>query len=40
MLNVVKATMEALKQLRSYEELARERGLPETRVMPFWMRGR
>lgn len=40
MLNVVKATMEALKQLRSYEELAQERGLPETRVMSFWMRGR
>ncbi len=40
MINVVKATMEALKQLRSYEELAQERGLPETRVMPFWMRGR
>lgn len=40
MLNVVKATMEALKQLRSYEERARERGLSETRVMPFWMRGR
>lgn len=40
MLNVVRATMEALKQLRSPEELSRERGLPESRTMPFWMRGR
>lgn len=39
-LNVAKATMEALKQLRSSEELARQRGLPESRVMPFWMRER
>ncbi len=39
-LNVVKATMDALSQLRSVEEVARERGLPEARVMPFWMRGR
>lgn len=39
-LNVVKATMDALEQLRSVEEIARERGLPEARVMPFWMRRR
>lgn len=39
-LNVVKATMDALEQLRSVEEVARERGLPEARVMPFWMRRR
>ncbi len=39
-LNVVKATMDALSQLRSVEEVARERGLPEARVMPFWMRRR
>jgi len=39
-LNVVKATMDALEQLRSVEEVARERGLPKARVMPFWMRRR
>jgi len=36
--NVVKATMDGLMQLRSVEEVARERGLPEARVMPFWRR--
>lgn len=40
MLNVVKATMDGLRQLRSVEELARDRGLPEAQVMPFWRRGR
>ena len=39
-LNVVRATMDALKQLRRVEDLARERGVPEARVMPFWRRGR
>lgn len=37
-INVVQATMDALKQMRSVEELARERGVPEARVMPFWRR--
>lgn len=37
--NVVKATMDGLRQMRSTEELAKERGLPEARVMPFWRRG-
>ncbi len=39
-LNVVKATMDGLRQLRSVDEVARERGVPEARVMPFWRRGR
>jgi small subunit ribosomal protein S5 len=38
--NVVQATMDALKQLRSVRELARERGVPEVKVMPFWRRER
>jgi small subunit ribosomal protein S5 len=37
-INVVQATMDALKQMRSVEEIARERGVPEARVMPFWRR--
>jgi small subunit ribosomal protein S5 len=37
-INVVQATMDALKQMRSVEQLARERGVPEARVMPFWRR--
>ena len=39
-LNVVWATMEGLRQLRRVEDLARERGVPEVKVMPFWRRGR
>ena len=39
-LNVVRATMDALGQLRRMEDLARERGVPEAKVMPFWRRGR
>lgn len=39
-LNVVRATMDGLAQLRRVEDVARERGLPEARVMPFWRRGR
>jgi len=35
-LSVVRATMDALRQLRSVEEIARERGLPMERVKPFW----
>jgi small subunit ribosomal protein S5 len=38
--NVVRATMDGLKQLRRAEDLARERGVPEVKVMPFWRRGR
>lgn len=40
MLNVVCATLDALRQLRSSEEVARERGVPEAKVLPFWRRGR
>jgi small subunit ribosomal protein S5 len=38
--NVVRATMDGLMQLRRTEDVARERGVPEARVMPFWRRGR
>jgi len=38
--NVVRATMDGLAQLRRVEDLARERGVPEVQVMPFWRRGR
>jgi len=38
--NVVRATMDGLMQLRCMEDLARERGVPEVKVMPFWRRGR
>jgi small subunit ribosomal protein S5 len=38
--NVVQATMNALMQLRRVEDIARERGVPEAQVMPFWRRGR
>ena len=37
-LNVVRATMDALGQLRRVEEIARERGVPTVKVMPFWRR--
>jgi small subunit ribosomal protein S5 len=39
-LNVVRATMDGLRQLRRVEDVARERGVPEAHVMPFWRRGR
>lgn len=39
-LNVVRAAMDGLEQLRRVEDVARERGLPVARVMPFWRRGR
>jgi hypothetical protein len=32
--------MDALMQLRRVEDVARERGVPEAQVMPFWRRGR
>jgi small subunit ribosomal protein S5 len=38
--NVVRATMDALDQLRRVEELAEERGKPVAEVMPFWRRRR
>lgn len=36
-LNVVKATMSALEQLRDPEVVAERRGVPLDRVLPFWM---
>ncbi len=39
-LNVVRATMDALGQLRRIEDVARERGVAEVKVTPFWRRGR
>ena len=38
--NVVRATMDALDQLRRVEEVAAERGKPVAEVMPFWRRRR
>jgi len=38
-LSVVRATMDGLQRLRSVEDVARERGVPEERVKPFWSRG-
>jgi small subunit ribosomal protein S5 len=38
LLNVAMATLNALEQLRSPEELAAMRGLPLDRVRPFWER--
>lgn len=38
MLNVVNATLKALEQLRSAEELARMRGKEPQALKPFWMR--
>jgi small subunit ribosomal protein S5 len=38
MLNVVRATMDALDKLRPVEDVARERGVPLVKVMPFWRR--
>lgn len=37
-LNVVRATMDGLKQLRRVEDVAQDRGVPEVKVMPFWRR--
>ena len=37
--NVVKATIDGLTQLREVEDVAKARGIPEARVMPFWRRG-
>jgi small subunit ribosomal protein S5 len=38
-LSVVRATMDGLSRLRSVEEVARERGVPQEKVKPFWSRG-
>ena len=38
LLNVVKATMQALEQLRSVDEVAKERGKKPEEVLPFWDR--
>lgn len=38
-LNVVRATVEGLKQLKDVEEEARRRGKPVAEVSPFWSRG-
>jgi len=37
-LNVVKATFEALDQLKSPEEQAARRGKPASEMLPFWER--
>ncbi len=37
--NVVQATMDGLARLRRVEDIARERGVPKVKVMPFWRRG-
>jgi small subunit ribosomal protein S5 len=39
-LNVVRATMDGLRHMRRVEDVARDRGVPEVSVMPFWRRGR
>ena len=36
-LNVVKATMQALEELRDPAVVAEQRGVPLSRVLPFWM---
>lgn len=38
-LNVVKATIKALTELQDPVTIAQRRGLPISRVQPFWMRG-
>jgi small subunit ribosomal protein S5 len=37
-LNVVSATMKALDQLKSPQQLASERGIPVEKVLPYWER--
>jgi len=39
-LNVVKATMDAMSQLKFIEEEAARRGLPVEKLQPFWNRGK
>ena len=38
-LNVVKAAVKALHDLQDPIEIAAQRGLPVSRVQPFWSRG-
>lgn len=38
-LNVAKATLEGLRQLKSVEEEAKRRGKPKEQVLPHWARG-
>jgi small subunit ribosomal protein S5 len=38
-LNVVKATMRALEQLKDPAQEAQRRGVPLSKVSPFWMKG-
>jgi len=38
-LNVIKATMQALGELKDPAVEAERRGVPLNRVLPFWMRG-
>jgi small subunit ribosomal protein S5 len=38
-LNVVYATMNALDQLKSPQQVADERGIPLEQVLPYWNRG-
>lgn len=40
LLNVALATLKALQQLKSVEEIARVRGVPVEEVQPFWVRRR
>ena len=37
-LNVVSATMDALDQLKSPQQIASERGIPVEKVLPYWER--
>ena len=39
-LNVVSATMDALNQLKSPQQIASERGIPVEQVIPYWERGK
>lgn len=38
-LNVIKATMKALEQLKDPEAEAERRGVPMYKVLPFWLKG-
>ncbi len=38
-LSVVRAAMDGLAKLRTVQDVARERGVPEEQVTPFWSRG-
>ena len=38
-LNVMMATMDGLRQLKEYQQIAADRGKDKTEVTPFWSRG-